>query len=101
MKASCWIHLSSSWPFVRLHGDKKAKAHRGDLVKRRTTVSFRKSEYSDEGRHPLKLLSNRLLILPAFVAIVLVVLVFLGISWTVRAAQFFLPRSNSSGSVAP
>ena len=44
----------------------------------------------DEASHPLKLLSKQLLILPAFIVIVLMAIVFLSISWPLRAGQLFL-----------
>ena len=39
--------------------------------------------------------SRRMLILPVFVAIIAMVIVFLAISWSIRSAQLLLPKVNS------
>lgn len=42
-----------------------------------------------------KRLLNRLLILPAFAAIITMVIVFLGITWSIRALLLLLPKVKS------
>ena len=48
----------------------------------------------------LRLISNRLLILPVYIAIIGMVIVFLAISWSIRAGQLSLPRIKSLLSAA-
>jgi len=49
----------------------------------------RPSKTEDEAHHPLKL-SKQLLILPMFITIVSMVILFLGISWLIRSGQLIL-----------
>jgi len=45
--------------------------------------------------HQMDLTPRRLLILPVFIAIIAMVIVFLAISWSIRSAQLLLPKVNS------
>lgn len=101
MKPSYWNRLASSLPFVRLRGNTTANVRYRDTFAPRPRVSLRDAGNSDKFDHPLNMLSKRLLILPAFVAIILMVMVFLGISWLLRGGQLLLPRNNSSPGAAP
>ncbi len=102
MKIDHWIHLTSSRPFVRLSGELALDSK----VQRRTPAKFRKTGLSrnpgildEAGLTPNRLL-NRALILPAFAAIVAMVIVFLGISWSIRAGQLLLPKVKNLLSAA-
>ncbi len=98
MKASYWVHLSSARPFVRLLGDGSLSASIHDQRSGRQPLAIGTPDRAVtpvEASNPLKLLSKGLLIFPAFIVIVLMVAVFLSISWSIRAGQLLLPRVKS------
>ena len=102
MKPSYWNRLASSLPFVRLRGNTTANVRYRDTFAPRPRVSLRDAGNSDKFDHPLNMLSKRLLILPAFVAIILMVMVCswhqLVIAWgTIVASQKqFLSRRSTA-----
>ena len=97
MKTNYRMPLARSRPFVRFFGDNAvdAKVQRRGPFELRTTALSKDAGISDVASDPPKLLSNRLLILPVFIAIITVVVLFLGIGWAVQAGQLLLSRVRS------
>ena len=58
----------------------------------RSSYKYGDSESWDEATITPTLILNRLLILPVFIAIVMTVIAFLGISWLIRAPLLWLPK---------
>ncbi len=97
MKVSYRMHLTNSRPFVRLFGGAapQAKAQRRDPFELRSTAISMNSGNSDPAVDTPNLLSNRLLILPVFIVIIAGVIMFLGVSWSIRAGHLLLSRVRS------
>lgn len=90
------MHLSSSPPFVRFFGDSTVNAR----VRRREPFELRIARSSkDIGSTNAASLTRdllfRLLVLPVFIAVITMVIAFLGISWPIRAGQLMLLKVKS------
>lgn len=89
MKINNRMYLTGPRRFVRIFwdGTVDAKVQRREPFVLRPTGSSRNVESSDAANFTLKRLLNRLLIVVAFIAIITMVIVFLGICWLLRAGQ--------------
>lgn len=97
MKLNHRMHQTGSRRFIRLFRDEAvgAKVQRREPFVLRSTSSARDIGSPDATGFTLNRLLNRLLTVLAFIAIITIVIVFLGICWLIRAGQL-LPRSIKS-----
>jgi len=96
MKVNYRMRLAGFRPFAWLYGNTAvdSTARREGLYEIRNPASTDAGN-SDTASQTIAPLPRRLLILPVFLVVIAMVIVFLGISWSIRAALLLLPKVKS------